>query len=150
MNKKDITLGFVIGASVGFLVQPMLSTLGESLSGAGIQINLVARVLAFLLFTALAPALVFLASLVGKFLPVAYQFSKFAAVGTLNSFIDFGVVNVLILISGHAAGVWFAGFKSISFLFAATNSFFWNKLWTFDSKEGNTAAQAIKFYIITG
>lgn len=149
-TKKDIFLGFVIGAAVGALVQPMMSNLVVTLANIGLGVNAKTRILVFVFFTILAPLALFLISIVSRIIPVLYQFSKFAAVGTLNSFIDFGVVNLLIAMTGYAAGVWFAVFKAVSFIFSTTNSFIWNKMWTFDSKGGDTTAQAVKFYIIAG
>ena len=150
MTKKDGLLGLVIGAAVGLLIQPMLSTLSETLASFGLAVDLKTRIIAFVFFTILAPVALFLASLVARWIKVVYQFAKFAAVGTLNSFIDFGVVNLLIAIFGVATGIAFSIFKAISFLFATTNSFFWNKFWTFDSKGGDTTKQAIQFYVIAG
>lgn len=150
MVKKDGLLGLVIGVAVGLLIQPMLSTLADVIVKLGLSVDLKTRIIAFVFFTVLAPLALFVASFVGRWVKVVYQFAKFAAVGTLNSFIDFGVVNLLIAITGAATGATFSGFKAISFLFATTNSFFWNKFWTFDSKGGDTAKQAIQFYIIAG
>jgi len=66
-----------------------------------------------------------------KRLAVLYQFAKFILVGGLNFLIDLGVLNLLISTSGIKAGVWYSVFKGISFLIATANSYFWNKLWTF-------------------
>jgi len=150
MVKKDGLLGLIIGAAVGLLIQPMISTLAETIISFGLAVDLKTRILAFVFFTVLAPVALFLASLVARWIKVVYQFAKFAAVGTLNSFIDFGIVNLLIAIFGVATGIAFSIFKAISFLFATTNSFFWNKFWTFDSKGGDTTKQAIQFYVIAG
>ena len=49
--------------------------------------------------------------------------------------IDFGVLNLFIFISGEEKGVLYTFFKSVSFLYAVTNSYAWNKFWTFESKE---------------
>lgn len=150
MTKRDGYFGLIIGAAVGLLIQPMLSTLAETIAKFGLGVDIKTRFFIFAFFTVLAPTALFLASVIGRWVKVIYQFAKFAAVGTLNSFIDFGIVNLLIVFTGYASGVYFAIFKAISFIFAATNSFLWNKLWTFDSKGGDTAGQAIKFYLITG
>jgi len=150
MAKKDGLLGLIIGAAVGLLIQPMISTLAETIVSFGLAIDVKTRVLAFVFFTILAPIALFVAAFIGRWIKVVYQFAKFAAVGTLNSFIDFGVVNLLIAIFGVATGIAFSIFKAISFLFATTNSFFWNKFWTFDSKGGDATKQAIQFYIIAG
>ena len=81
------------------------------------------------------------------------QFAKFGAVGTLNSFIDLGVLNVLNLVSGIPAdklsNLMFGTFKTISFLLATTNSYLWNKNWTFGDQGRSQAATVFKFYAIT-
>ncbi len=68
--------------------------------------------------------------------PFIFQFGKFFVVGGLNTFMDLGILNFLILVSDITMGVWFSVFKAISFVITVVNSFFWNKYWTFQ-KSGN-------------
>ncbi len=84
-----------------------------------------------------------------------YQFAQFAAVGTLNTFIDIGVLNIETFLYGSPliGARLFAVFKAVSFLCSTTNSFFWNKYWTFGSAEGDAdekphAKQVTSFYIV--
>lgn len=65
-----------------------------------------------------------------------YQFGKFFIVGLSNTFLDLGVLNLLIYLTNITHGVYFAIFKTVSFFCAVINSYFWNKHWTF-GKEGN-------------
>jgi len=65
----------------------------------------------------------------------AFQFGKFIAVGQSNAAIDIGVLNLLILITDIDSGYSYSVFKATSFMFAVINSFFWNKFWSFQSKE---------------
>jgi putative flippase GtrA len=141
MNKKDFELVTLIGALVGLLVQPMIQNLVSSPTT-------IIRFGAFFGFLVLAPLALFVAYLIGKIIPVIYQFAKFAAVGTLNSFVDFGVLNLLIFLTQIASGWGYTIFKTISFLSATTNSYFWNRSWTFESKEKPQIGEAAKFYII--
>ena len=67
----------------------------------------------------------------GAKLSFIFQFYKFVLVGVLNTFLDLTVLNGLIVISGIATGWHFSLFKGVSFVIAVTNSYFWNKLWTF-------------------
>ncbi len=69
--------------------------------------------------------------LLAKYLPIMYNFVKFGEAGGQNWLVDMGIVNLLILLTGVSTGLYFAVFKGISFLVAATNSFFWSKLWVF-------------------
>lgn len=149
MNKKDFRAGVIIGAAVGLLCQPMLSTLSETLAGLGLDVGTGSRIAIFVIFLILGPLALWIASFIGRSVPVVYQFAKFAAVGTLNSFIDFGFINLLIAITGIAAGTGYVIFKAISFLLATTNSFFWNKHWTFSGRHGDSAGDEVrKFYSI--
>lgn len=77
--------------------------------------------------------------------PLALQFSKFVLVGAVNTIIDFSILNFLILVSGHASGFYYPVFKSFSFLFAVTNSYFMNKRWTFKSTQVDSANEFLKF-----
>lgn len=63
------------------------------------------------------------------------QFAKFFLVGLLNTLIDLGSLNLLILVSGIGSGLWYSAFKGASFLIATANSYYWNKRWTFKSNQ---------------
>lgn len=131
----------VIGALVGILVQPIIVNVVAAPSAA-------VRFGFFFSFLVLAPLALLAAFLLGKVIPVLYQFAKFGAVGSLNSFIDFGVLNLAIFLCGVASGWAYALFKTISFLAATTNSYFWNKYWTFSAASRPTAGEVTKFYTI--
>jgi len=141
MNKKDLLLVTIIGGAVGILVQPMIQNLVASPT-------VFIRAGAFLGFLIFAPFALTVAYFLSKILPVLYQFAKFGAVGALNSFIDFGVLNLLIFLFSIKSGLWFSIFKAISFLTATTNSYFWNKYWTFESFKKPKVSEAAKFYTI--
>ena len=74
---------------------------------------------------------------------------KFVLVGILNTAIDFGVLNLLILITGITGGWAIAPLNAISFLCAATNSYLWNKFWTFKAKGGVAGKEFSQFLIIS-
>jgi len=141
MTKKDFLCILVIGFAVGLLAQPIIGNLVS-------QLSLALRFAVFFGFLVLAPLLLFIAYLIGKFIPVIYQFAKFAAVGTLNTFIDFGVLNLEIFLFSASSGILYSVFKGISFLAATTNSFFWNKYWTFNSKTPANPKETLKFYVV--
>jgi len=90
-----------------------------------------------------------IASWIGEKLAILLQAAKFFLVGTLNTFIDLGVLNIFILISGIATGLFYSVFKSFSFLIATVNSYFWNKYWTFEKREKPTSGEFLKFLVIT-
>ena len=63
------------------------------------------------------------------------QFTKFVLVGGLNTFIDFAVLNILILIFGLVqSDPKYIFFKIFSYVTASINSFFFNKFWVFKNK----------------
>jgi putative flippase GtrA len=145
MTRKDLTASLIIGAGVGLLTQPILANTITS-----IHLTVFTRVGIFVFFTLLAPFALWLCSLIAKIWKAFYQFGQFAAVGTLNSFIDIGVFNLETFLYGTSIiGVLlFAVFKAISFLCATTNSFFWNRNWTFGSTEKVNAGEVTGFYTI--
>lgn len=148
MSKKDFVLGLVIGGAVGLLSQPIISNILPDLQKVLPARGMVIHILAFLVFFIVAPVALFIASILGRITSVIYQFAKFAAVGTLNSFVDFGVLNTEIWLSGIDKGGMFLVFKAVSFIAGTTNSYFWNRFWTFQSSGRANAGEAVKFYSI--
>ena len=83
---------------------------------------------------------ILLAKTLTKVIKVVYQIAKFAEVGVLNTAIDFGILNLLIWLTGITSGWAIAPLNAASFLCATTNSYFWNKFWTF-KKEGTAGGK---------
>lgn len=142
MNRRDFSAVLAVGILVGLLIQPVLSNVYPHAISIGL------RVLVFLGLSVFAPLALWIAYLLGKILPVLYQFAKFAAVGTLNTMIDFGVLNLEILLTGVSGGALYPVFKGVSFIASTTNSYFWNRHWTFEAQGGMSTAEATKFYAI--
>ena len=143
MKRGDLLKITIIGALVGLLIQPILTT---TIFTHGVSFGI--RAIIFIALLLLAPIALAILSWLGKWIPVLYQFGKFAAVGTLNSFVDLGVFNLEIL-AVPSPGVWtYRILKSVSFLCGTTNSFFWNKFWTFNSQEPASFRQTVKFYSV--
>lgn len=145
MDRKDLTAVIVIGGGVGLLLQPILSNVIT-----GTPLSDIDRFGVFLFFLVFAPFALWISALISKLWKGFYQFAKFAAVGTLNSFIDVGVLNLETFLYGSSfigAGL-FAIFKAISFLCATTNSFFWNKYWTFSAQRKPKAGEVTAFYTV--
>jgi putative flippase GtrA len=145
MKRNDLYAGTAIGAAVGLLIQPILANLGSFAILANPTFML--RLGIFIFFTILAPLALWILFLLGTLIPVLYQFGKFAAVGALNTFIDLGVLNLIIFMTGIAGGIGYVVFKAISFLCATTNSFFWNKYWTFNAKGAATGKETGSFFL---
>jgi putative flippase GtrA len=144
MVRKDLYASLIIGAAVGLLIQPILAN-----TLASVHLTLAVRAGIFVFFAVFAPFALWLCSLIGRVWKAFYQFGQFAAVGTLNSFIDIGIFNLeTFLLGGVVSTPVFAVLKAISFLCATTNSFFWNKGWTFHDEHKANAGQVTGFYTI--
>ncbi len=159
MTKRDAICVTAIGAEVGLLFQPIIlnlwgSDIQPTLASFGLAIPApVVHGAVFIGFTLLAPLALLILSFLSKFLPVLYQFGKFAAVGSSNSFVDLGMLNLIMLITGITKGSFqFAAIATGTAFAGTVNSFFWNKFWTFEAgKTGRQALiEAIKFYAVTG
>jgi len=84
--------------------------------------------------------------LFGKWFSFFNQFGKFAAIGFTNAAVDFGVLNLLISLSGFASGTYFSIFKGVSFIAAVIHSYIWNKYWVFGTGENKeVSAEFLKF-----
>lgn len=145
MNKKDFIASLIIGAAVGLLIQPILAN-----NLPHIHLTILERLDIFIFFALFAPFALWLCQLISRYIKGFYQFGQFAAVGTLNSFIDIGVFNLETFFYGTSliGNGLFALFKAISFLCGTTNSFVWNKYWTFGSQEKPEAKETIAFYTV--
>lgn len=81
---------------------------------------------------------------------IIQQAIKFVLVGILNTGIDFGVLNILMRVSGISSGSGYTFFKGISFVAAVINSYFLNKLWTFKGTgSGKTQKEFVQFLIVS-
>jgi putative flippase GtrA len=144
MNRRDLYASLIIGAAVGLLIQPILAN-----TLASVHLTLAVRIGILVFFTVFAPFALWLCSVIGKLWKAFYQFGQFAAVGTLNSFIDIGVFNLETFLYGGAISTpLFAVFKAFSFLCATTNSFFWNRNWTFGSTDKVNVGEVTGFYTV--
>jgi len=125
MKKSDIILGLVIGELIALLSLPILKNLG-------IEIHIL-----YWIWPILLPILTLIGLLVafyiGKKIRVIWEMAKFIVVGALNTFVDLGVLNILIFFTGIATGAYYSVFKGISFFIATVNSYLWNKNWTFSN-----------------
>lgn len=142
LNKRDFLLISLIGVSFALFSIPILRNLNLSF----IKINVGTVFLLVIFFLIFANIAIWIASLIGKKIPVIFQIAKFAAVGAFNTFLDWGIVNLLMALTGIFAGIWYSVFNGISFLVANSGSYFWNKYWTFSSKNKGSFPQ---FFSVT-
>jgi len=141
MRKTDVIISIVIGFLIGVFFFIIIKNIG---------IEIPYTWLLPIVFPPLALLGMFIVSFLGRKFLIIYQAGKFMLVGALNTFIDLGILNILIWFSGIVAGPWYSAFKGISFLVATTNSYFWNKHWTFRKRERIFApGEFSKFLVVT-
>lgn len=76
----------------------------------------------------------------------AKRFLKFAIVGTSGAVVDFGLLNLGILVFGLPKAL----ANTISFSAAVVNNFLWNRLWTFpETRSSPFLSQFWKFALVS-
>lgn len=149
-TKLDIVASLILGEISAFLLWPFLRNVGLDVFLSGFLKTRISLPLLAIAVPFLALAAVYAFFILSKIKPIFFQMGKFLAVGATNTFIDWGVFNVLVFITGVALGRLPAMFKIASFVAATSNSYFWNKFWTFEAKKDKTKTEALKFYLISG
>lgn len=148
MKKSDYMISIIIGVIVSIFLVVILHTLRNELGIEHVQLQYIA-LLVFALVPAGVVLWVYVSSHIGIRRPMLFQLGKFLPIGASNTAIDFGIMNLLILISGIDSGRWYSVFVGVSFLGAVVNSYVWNKFWTFESRETDgLGRQFIKFVMV--
>lgn len=150
MKKIDIISPIVLGLIIAALLISLLKVLETQLQITGNKASLIQAALIVLVPSFLV-LWVYITFNLGKRRHIFFQFGKFIPIGVANTAIDFGSLNLLILMSGVDKGLWFSVFKGISFVCAVTNSYLWNRYWTFESsgREG-MGKEFLKFLVVAG
>lgn len=92
---------------------------------------------------------IWLGAFLSRWVSFMRQFARFSVAGFLAAAIDFGILNFLMFATGLATGLPFTIFKSISFIVAASNSYFVNKFWTFHKSEKATYKEYLQFLAVS-
>lgn len=141
ITSKDIVFAAINGLIFGALLPIVLKNMN-------IAISLNKGIVVAVFFTVLAAVGIYLGYLLSRYISVLFQFAKFGAIGVANFAVDIGILNLLIFLSGTAVGVSYTIFKIISFTFAVTNSYIWNKFWTFKKENTREAGKEFAQFII--
>ena len=72
------------------------------------------------------------------------QLGKFLVVGASGYAVNLVVYAVLV----QGPGLHYLAAATVSFLFAVTNNYLWNRLWTFRGQRGNVAYQGMRFLVV--
>lgn len=75
------------------------------------------------------------ASYIGRKILLIYQLAKFYLVGASGATIDLGILNLLMWLSGVAAGPLFILFRTLSASVSTIHGYLWNKHWTFGKND---------------
>lgn len=141
---RDIVLALIVGFLTGALAIPVVINLGF---GPMLRVPLLAMPV---MVGALFAIALLTASLIANRVPSLFEFSKFAVVGVLNSGVDFGILNFLMLMTGLSSGGAFLAFKSVSVTLGVINSYLWNKYWTFNtSSAADARREFVAFMVVT-
>lgn len=142
MKKTDFIVALVIGELIAILSFGILKNLD-------LTTKLVYWIWPLFLPVFCAGCL-YIAHLLSQKIKIFWQLAKFILVGVLNTIIDLGVLNFLMWYFSIAGGLLYSVFKGLSFLTATTNSYFWNKFWTFEKKKSNdTHKEFFQFFIVS-
>lgn len=148
-GKSDILSSIILGEIVAVFLILISKNLERDIPMLDILIR--SKWLIFLLIPALATFGVYGTFHIGRKRPVLFQFGKFITIGLSNTAIDFGILNLLIFLTDIERGYFYSLFKAISFMFAVTNSYFWNKFWAFENPNTQgTGKEFFQFLTISG
>lgn len=134
MLRQNLLTGLLIVYLIaGFLIPTLLNTgIYSKIPHTYIYVFL------FAILPILALVGITIAYQLGKKIEIIWQFSKFALVGILNTAIDFGILNILVYLTGITKGPATLFMDAIAFSTAVINSYYWNKRWTFHgAKQGD-------------
>ncbi|MDD3487665.1 MAG: GtrA family protein [Candidatus Moranbacteria bacterium] len=139
-SSRDIIFGAINGLIFGALLPVVLKNMNVAMSfNKGVIVAV--------FFTVLAAVGIYVGYLLSGIIPFLFQFAKFGAIGVANFAVDIGILNLLIFITGIAAGTYYTVFKVISFTFAVTNSYLWNKFWAFHKETTKEAGKEFVQFI---
>jgi len=148
-RKSDVLSSIILGEMVAVFLIIISKNLERDIPILDILIR--SKWLIFLLVPVLASLGVYGTFHLGRRRPVLFQFGKFITIGLSNTAIDFGILNLLIFLTNAERGYLYSLFKATSFMVAVTNSYLWNKFWTFENPEAKwTGKEFFQFVIISG
>ena len=148
MKKTDILASIIIAELDAWFIILIIKNLEKDIAFP----PLISLLIKFspLILPVLAVLGLFVASWLRKKVLSLFQLYKFVLAGSLNTFIDIGILSLLMYVFGIYAGLGFSLFKAISFIAATTNSYLWNKFWTFRKpKAVKPEKEFFQFFIIS-
>ena len=142
MKKIDVILALITGEITGWFFYGMLKNMGITIRYLDWA--------AALIFPFLALLGLWVCFLLGKKFILIFQAAKYLLIGIMATLVDLGIMNILIMISGIATGMYYSVFKGITFLFATFSKYFGDKFWAFEKMEKEEMKKEfIKFFSVT-
>lgn len=161
MKKSDIIAVLILGEVASWLIlailkgflKPELYAKFSGILTIGLPIVFPVACLVFIYITLK----------IGKRISIVAEAGKFVLIGGFNTLADWGILSFLIFFSKKSLSlntndimfeilsvtiVYYSLFKAISFVIATTNSYFWNKFWTFKRKTTEKAGKEFLQFII--
>ena len=152
-TKKDFWLAILAGEIVVWLSLPTLKNIKilELLAKWGIGLKLFVVFWAFFVpVSAIFGLYLFYLAAKHKNKVGFLQMGKYGVIGVLNTFLNAGIYNFLIFITNIASGFTVDLFFIAAFVIAVTNSFFWNRYWTFEKIGTETVGKdAFQFFFVS-
>lgn len=143
ISKNDYALAGLIGFFAGMFAIPVFYNIGMRDPFVLLALPWVIAVSALIGMA--------LAGVLGKKFAFILQFAKFVVVGVLNTAIDFGVLNIISLVTGFTSGFIIGGVNVPGVALALTNAYLWNKLWVFGARDGMGLFHDLpKFLLVSG
>jgi putative flippase GtrA len=154
--RKDYLIGILAGFLIGLMFMPVLNTIKPELF-----LKLKLAVIPFFLVG--TPFGLTIAHLISKKISFIWQLGKFVVTGILNVLVDFGTLSILTIVIeryfytnstdsfidfGFFTLTFYSLYKSISFVIANINSYFWNKHWTFNKNE-DKKSEFFQFFTVS-
>ena len=159
-SKRDYIFGIAAGFLIGLLLMPVLQTANPVLYE-----SLKLKLILIPIFTVLVPIGLVIASWIGQRFSIIWQLAKFIVIGVLNTLVDLGALAFmfsLAYLTGAAIAssdilltfvipiTFFILYKSLSFIVANINSYFWNKYWTFGTEnDKKTSTEFTQFFLVS-
>lgn len=160
--KKDLIISLIVGEIAAWLL--LILAKGVLPLATYEKFSSIIKILP-IIFPIICAVSLFIAYLIGKKIAIIYQIAKFILIGGLNTLVDWGILTLLIFIfrssfSINSTDAWITVFsltiafyslyKAISFVLSATNSYFWNKFWTFKREiTEKIGKEFLRFLVVT-
>ncbi|PJE57439.1 MAG: hypothetical protein COU82_02045 [Candidatus Portnoybacteria bacterium CG10_big_fil_rev_8_21_14_0_10_38_18] len=160
MKKSDIFAVLVLGEIASWLILSVIK--GLLRAELYYKISGVLHLALPILFPIVCLIFIYLAFVVSKKIAIVSQIAKFILVGGLNTLVDWGILSFLMFASRNSGIsssktlfevfsvtiVYYTLFKAISFVIATTNSYVWNKFWTFKRKTTEAVGKEFTQFLV--